>query len=204
MEPAKDFTSYYVDGGKLEEGDSRNGQRHGRWRSWHPDGKLWQECDYQDGELVRTTSLRDESGRETVLEDGEIEVWKACVAKGAGGDVAVYVQLRVPADAKRVTPRDVEHRYQGRVDRAFVVGITDADGKKYEEARSFVYHFGKLTYKLGQEVRPDGFQTNALLRYAQGIHVHRHKDHCDRWFRERGWGAVPVPMPVPVPEAPNQ
>ena len=94
----------------------------------------------------------------------------------------VYVRLTVPADAKRVTPReDGEYLYKSRVEFARVEEIVDREGTQYREARTAIWKSDTTIYKLGEMVHPDQFDPNPQHACGSGIHVHRHQDHCDKW-----------------------
>ena len=118
-------------------------------------------------------------GRETILRSGELTVWKAC--RAANG-LNVIVELKVPAEARRITPFDKKFLFKSRVNHAIVQRIFDQKGLEYKEAKSFVHKGNQLTYHLGQEVRPDGFDDNLMKDCGQGISVHLYQDHCLQWF----------------------
>jgi antitoxin component YwqK of YwqJK toxin-antitoxin module len=45
-----------TDGRLLMEGDVRNGQRHGLWTAYHPNGAVQSRSEYRDGELNGPTT----------------------------------------------------------------------------------------------------------------------------------------------------
>jgi hypothetical protein len=190
---------WYDNGIKSNETTYVNGKIHGMYHSWYKDGSKYFEAMYVDGKLdkinrrwwlsdssiheykngkaIRVVSVLDNKRRECVLPSGDIIVWKACESHGEN----VIVQLKVPKEAKRVTPIDPSN-YKSRVEYAVVQRITDANGNDYKEATSSVYPNKKLVYKVGEEVWPDGFDDNIQKDCTQGIHVQLHKDHCEYWF----------------------
>lgn len=180
------WSRWYPDGERWSQGEFRKGYRHGRTTYWNTDTSLFMVADYDRGKLAKVLSLPDPFGRETVLPDGEILVWKACRRKTEWYDfwsaTNVYVRIRVPADARRVTPYDPEDLYKSRIEYGVVVGIEDAKGNAYTEADSFIYEDAGLHYVVGCEVHPDGYNPDPELGCGQGIHVYRYKDHCTPWF----------------------
>ena len=204
-------TTWYPDGTKFQEGSHKDGKRDGLWKqwhwngqlwfraqyrdnkvvgretSWHDNGQLWYEADHVDGErTMRIVSLHDELGRDPRLPDGDIEVWKVgrnnppTLCNGLNWK-RVYISLRVPADARRVSPFDFDKSYGSRVEHAIVVGIEDAHGNPYTQAYSLIHTVCPLTYVVGQVVRPDGFDPDPTVECGQGIHVVRYKEQCRRW-----------------------
>ena len=175
--------SWYPDGTKACEEFYADGKREGRAVLWNPDGKVTNDVHYKEDRVVSVVSQLDDRGRETVLPDGEIEVWKMC---RASDNTYVYVQIRVPEEARRVTPlQDIgEATYKARVEYGVVVGIQDRDGKAYTEATSFV-HNERMVYRVGEEVRPSTLSMDPNVDCGPGIHVHRHRDHCDQWLPTR-------------------
>ena len=130
-------------------------------------------------QVKKMISLVDDRGRQCVLPPlgTEVTVWKAGVTVG---DVPVYIRLTTPADARRVTPFDIGSCFKSRVEFAKVEQIVGQDGTEYQEAFSFVY--GRMAYRLGEVARPDGFDPDPNEQCGSGIHVHAHRDHCDRWW----------------------
>ena len=163
-------------------------------RTYHPDGREQAVSLWVAWILRRVVSLKDLSGRECALQDGEIEVWKACRATShsveTGIDITfhtdvdtdVYVRIRVPEDARRVMPLTTDSTYGSRIEYGEVVAIVDAGGRSYREAHS-VHSDTPLVYKVGEIVRADGFDADPSKDYSAGIIVHRYRDHCDQWFR---------------------
>lgn len=144
---------------------------------------------YADGKLAKVLSIRDYQDRENVLPDGDIIVYKACKS----GDSHVIVELFVPKEAKRVTPfcteggpycQIVTSCPKSRVEYAIVKRIVNRNGEilNISEATSFVHSEATLVYKIGETVRPDGFNDDITVPCGQGINVHRYPDHCLRWF----------------------
>lgn len=93
-----------------------------------------------------------------------VRVYKLAESVGADGKkVRVVVQLRVLADGRNNFGRqNVANPSQAkyRVEKALVENITDEGMRTYEEATSVFYPFRKLTYRVGEEVVSDDWDTN--------------------------------------------
>jgi antitoxin component YwqK of YwqJK toxin-antitoxin module len=145
---------------------------------------------YIDGKFDRIISLLDTEDRECALpSDEEITVWKACRSNGHD----VTVMLRVPREAKRVTPILDNDCYKSRVEYAFVEKIVDKSGKEYDQAQPFVFASSRknvaplstnIIYQVGEKVIPDRFDPNPMVGCGAGINVHRYQDHCNVWFSD--------------------
>jgi len=171
------------DGSLQVEASYVNGVTNGLYRQWYDtnrhDVKTAYTCyEYKDNHIIRIVSILDHMGRKCVLPLGPLTVWKACQSNG----INVVVELDVPTEAKRITPYDIESRYKSRVDRATVRRVTDRERNDYREAKSCVYKEKCITYTVGQQVIPDGFDENVLNDCGPGINVHRYKDQCEQWF----------------------
>ena len=195
-------TCWHRDGEKEQEGEYRGGKREGTFTCWHPNGRKkqvieyradnsegiitwWDDkgtvvkrIEYQAGRPSKVLTLLDRQGRETVLPAGEITVWKLC---NVGNDAYAYVQIRVPKEAKRVTPADSDGTYKGRVEYGTVISITGQYGGQYQKAWSFVQG-PRTEYTVGQEVRPTFLNEDPGVECGEGINVHVHRDHCDQWI----------------------
>ena len=154
------------------------------------------ECIYTNGTVTALISLFDKRGRDNKLPDGEITVWKLCKINKQPNNfvsedseqnqdlskyVYVYVELLVPATARRITPYPNQH-YKSRVEYAQVTAIIDKDGTRYQEAESFVRKNSILKYKVGEMVHPDKFNGSINESCGAGINVHLYKDQCDVWL----------------------
>lgn len=119
--------------------------------------------------------------------DGDVIVWKAASTPLASGlpRMFVYVELFVPAEARRVSTSayDSEQLKKCRVDRAYVVSITDLYGHRHDVAVSAVFPQNRYSfeYRLNTWVTPDSF--NPLPNYpcGAGINVHTRREFCDQW-----------------------
>lgn len=171
-------TCWFDNGTKSEEGTYHEGILQGLCHRWNRQGTLISLIEYKDNRPQKVVSLVDHNRRENVLPDGEIQVWKACKAGGR----YVYVRLRIPADAARVTPNTLDGTYKSRVEYGVVTEIVDDKGKSYDEAVSCIYMGVPLVYRVGREVRPDGFDPDPSVNCGQGIHVQRYRDQCYQWF----------------------
>jgi antitoxin component YwqK of YwqJK toxin-antitoxin module len=186
-----------------------NGKRNGKHEAWYENGQCDHICEYIDGKLngkyetyniygiklfegefkndvpTNIIAARDNKGRNCILDDGVIEVWKACRSYNNKKCVSVnvYVKLSVPRRARRVTLYNIcGYSSKSRVEYAQVVNIVDEFGNHYEEALSFV-HKNKLVYHVGKIVLPDKFDDNINNKCSHGINVHLYKDQCDQWFK---------------------
>lgn len=165
----------------------------GRDIQYHENGKIQHEIIHKNDSKSSAEVIyaEDEKGNNYALGDGELTVWKLCGVKDSGEcdipeelaeALPVYVELKVPSDAKRMTPLPyLNSNYKSRVEKAFVVSITDMSGKKYTECRSCIYD-NKFVYKVGETVSPDSYNQSAHLDCAPGIHVHKFREHCDQWL----------------------
>ena len=168
------FTNWSPSGEKTLECSYVKGRREGVWTEWTC-GKKSRVLEYKDDVITKVVTLLDDQGRETVLPDGEIEVWKA--GKGFGNN-DVYIKIRVPAEARRVSSL---YR-KARIEYGTVVSIVDREGRKYKEADNFVYDRVSLRYVVGEVVKANGFDADPDQYCGRGIHVHLHREQCDRWF----------------------
>ena len=148
-------------------------------RYW-PSGEVNLVAEYKKGKVVRVVTLRDDKGRDCILPEGELIVWKACAVKTIG----VYVKIMVPKDAPRVTPKDTNETYKSRISHGVVLAIESEDGNQYDSAVSCVYTKERLTYVVGERVAvdEDDFDDDVAVECGAGINVHRYRDHCTKWF----------------------
>lgn len=109
--------------------------------------------------------------------------WKA--VKNANGEKRI-LKLGIPSDARTVIPIDEEYylnNQKERADQAIVMDIQIPDEQDeisvvpHETvAYSYVYSNGPcFEYKIGQLVKPDGFNDNPDIGCSQGIHFFRSK-----------------------------
>jgi len=146
---------------------------------WNEKGEMTSNNSYVKSKVgINNMSILDDKGRECVLQEGAIEVWKLCRVESQ----FVYCKLSVPEDAERVTPNDPEKKYKSRVSKAKVLEIVNDAGEHFKECESCVYDKGKLTYRLGEEVIPYGFNWDVNEPCGAGINVHRYQDHCKQWL----------------------
>lgn len=184
----------FDDEGQKIEAEYHAGKRDGVTTTWDSKGKLKKRVNYKQGKLVRVLSHIDEQGRETVLPEGEIDVWKLCGVWRNGERHYVYVQIRVPKSARRVTPYDRwGTSYKARVEYGTVIAITDLDGhpEPDTEAESCVYleTSSRLTYTVGKEVRASSLDEDPTQSCGAGINVQRYRDHCPQWIPMPTWPA---------------
>jgi len=170
-------TEYSHDGLKSAEKYFKNGELDGLCVEWNKAGIVSSQCEFSKNDLIKVISQKDDDGDETVLGEGELTVYKLCVLPGTL--IPVYVTLKVPAHAKRVTPNSTQ--WKSRVEFAEVMKIHDKDGVEYPEANSFV-HTSQFKYKVGETAIPDNYVDNCNDGCAGGINVHIKQKHCDTWL----------------------
>lgn len=181
--------TYYLSGNKHIERNFKDDVRHGSESEWYEDGKLCHEVSYSNGDFQKVLQLFDAKGRNCVLPDGKIIVWKLAmddfyirrnqILKYQITGNYVYVKLEVPADARRVTVFD-DTTFKSRVERATVLEIVDEKGNHHSSAISCINDL-KITYVVGNVAVPDKFDADPVNKCSHGISVHLHKDHCDHW-----------------------
>ena len=140
---------------------------------WHPGfGERKDVLEYRWGRLARVVSRVDPTGREMVLSQAtELDVWKACQTTD-GTDV--LVRIRVPTQARRVTPFNKTHPHKSRIEYGTVVEITNRDETPH---RGTAHDHAGLTYELGKEVRATTFETDPEIMWS-GISVQLLRDHA--------------------------
>jgi hypothetical protein len=126
----------------------------------------------------RLIMLNDENGRNCVLPNGDINVWKACRAKDG---IDVYVEITVPQQAHRITV--LSNECISRIEFGYVVKIIDKEFNEYDEATSFITIHKPVIYRKGHLCEPNnGYDENKYHKESCGINVHKYKDQCDQWF----------------------
>jgi antitoxin component YwqK of YwqJK toxin-antitoxin module len=192
--------SWYSNGNLQKECYYKKGSLEGRYKTWNENGIPKEDYECKDNIVISVLTLNDEKGRDCMLKEGEIIAWKACKiyherpyvdsdddeydsADEVVDSTFVFVKLLVPADAKRVTTKNSEGRYKGRVSKAKVVEIVDERGNKYDSATSFVFSGLPITYRVDATVLPSGFNSNPDDDCGEGINVHAHKDLCEVWMK---------------------
>ena len=152
--------------------------------------------DKEKGSVSKKLTLNDkiqyEKSGEQVLIDklsnirisNEIIIgWKA--VKNANGEKRI-LKLGIPPDARTVIPIDEEYylnNQKERADQAIVMDIQMPDEEDEISvvpheivAYSYVYSNGpRFEYKIGQLVKPDGYNDNPDVGCAKGIHFFRTK-----------------------------
>jgi hypothetical protein len=172
------------------ETEYKNGNVHGVLTKYYAQ-RGYESIEYNEGKLVRVISFRDNKDRECVLPEGDVEAWKACKHHDNIVDgiiyhtINVYVKLRIPAEAKRVTPHDKQWKFKSRCEYAKVLDIVDREGKHYKEAQSFVCNnVTPLVYTVGHVVHPSKYDPDPEEDCSFGINCHRYQDQCDQWFND--------------------
>jgi hypothetical protein len=156
----------------------------GRWTTYSKEGNISEEYMVKDSLVTAVITIKDEKGRNCILPAGQITTWKACISRGGN---FVYVELLVPADAKRVTPfNEINDRtklkgYKARVSKAKVISIKDKEGNDYTESSAFVFSPHGMMYKVGETIEISDFNDNVSSPCGAGISCHLHRDHCDQW-----------------------
>lgn len=147
-----------------------DGKRHGVW-TYYDRWRACQVVEYKDDVMTKVISKVDIDGRETVLPEGELTVWKA----GKASQNDVYIKILVPKEAGRVSSS-----LETRIEYGKVVSIVDLQRREYTEADRH--------YVVGEMVRADDFDPTSRAR-GRGIRVHRHREQCDQWFVHGAWTA---------------
>jgi hypothetical protein len=177
--------------------------------------ELISEFEMFDDKIIKQ-KLYNNSGKCTNLPDGEIIVWKAgyshssCSSNLVNNNldnnldklspIKVYIKLRVPIEARRVTPfyqppyffhQSHPHyieplRHKGRVEYAYVDDIIDKDGNSYNKATSFV-HSLQFDYIKKSMVKPDSYDDDPNNESSHGINVHLFVEDCDQWFTNKNF-----------------
>ena len=162
-----------------------NAKCDGDYKAYSRSGILLVDMIIKDGRTIEVKSIKDENERECVLQKGTQYVWKACLTEN---NTKVYVKLKVPEHAKRITPCALLSAYLfecrnliSRVDCVHVEQIIDNNGTEYEKAFSPVRKRG-LTYIVGQSIVDEKFNDDANVCCGAGINVCVYKDQCDTWF----------------------
>ena len=95
--------------------------------------------------------------------DGEFTGWKKVDGK--------LIELRIPSDAKRSSAATEKCR----CDKALVVSITDIETG--DEITEVVNHnYTDTTYRVGETVYPDSFDSNRWEECSHGIHFFTNKE----------------------------
>lgn len=164
------------------------------YRRWDDRGNLVVQFRSQRDQIPDVDTLVDDVGRDCILREGELVVYKPCVVgdKADGREPKYgFMRLRVPAEARRVNWLYLSEiskgkDYGARVEFAVVEEITDEDltGGYTTATSQYVPEGAPLTYVVGQTARATEFDENpfCLFRCGVGIHVHRYRDQCLKWF----------------------
>ena len=99
-------------------------------------------------------------------------------------DKRVVITLEIPEDAiTNVKRTNIVHAETAkyRTNKAKVIKIEDIDGKTYEEAVSFQYYNGTLTYNLKQGIRCPDFDMNLEKVCSNGIHFFLSKQMAETY-----------------------
>lgn len=152
-----------------------------------------QEIKFEDKMVVIRNKIIDDKGRNNILKNGNIVVWKMCITING---VFVYVKLRVPEGAERVTPLWNKNNDgippKSRVEYAFVEDIIGKDGNSYDTCYPFVNEYPKVSlnfpYVKGEitkfmDTSNINYIFNNSIEYdcVPGIHVQKYQDQCDYW-----------------------
>ncbi|AYV80748.1 MAG: hypothetical protein Harvfovirus5_52 [Harvfovirus sp.] len=189
-----DFEKYGISNSRderkvlLEKGSCKRGLRDGIYNLYNNEGVLVSSVLYREGKLSKVVLLKGVYGCNFTFQEGEIIVYKACVSEMK----FVFVEIKVPADAGRVT---VFSKWEsiisshGRIERGTVMRIEDQFGKLYDRAHSFVLRddekkkgeYSVLEYKLGEEIKALNYDDDPLKSDVGGIHVHLFPEECLLW-----------------------
>ena len=181
------YNLYYTNGLINSVFNYFKGKKNGSFVSYYDNGKIHVTGIYKNDLIESVTELYDETGRDCLLHEGEITVWKLCKAENK----IVYVELLVPNSAQRITDFDeclsidtIDEKIISRVNCAQVIKIFDDANNEYDNAFSLDLK-NNLTFEVGKQVNVninlnmsnDIFKNNDELN--NGIDV---KMYLDQWI----------------------
>jgi hypothetical protein len=178
------FKSYYSNGNMNEEGTIKKEMLYGNHKLYHPNGKICCEKEYDESGTFKINTLLDEKGRDCMLPEGDIIVYKAggIYNESKSNPINVYIKILVPSSARRMSTVRRDRVIKSRIEYGHVLEIVDEFGVGYRQARNIVHTLIPTFYTVGEKIVPDGFDDDPEKDCAKGIHVHSHKDHCKYWF----------------------
>jgi antitoxin component YwqK of YwqJK toxin-antitoxin module len=169
------YIRWWDNGHKREETDYYNDKPHGRCQKWYYDGKPFVDYEYKFGKVVQVVQINDKKDRDSMLEQGiDIVVWKAGMYK----DTNVYIKILVPIEAKRMTPKESDHKYKSRIEFGVVIDIIDKKEVHYPEA---IDENGKQ-YVPETKIKSVGWSDDPDEIAGSGIVVFKYKDACNIMF----------------------
>ena len=166
--------------GKKEEFyNYKEGKKEGRCLRWYDNGIICADVEYKGDKVIKVKSLRDDQGRDCILSEEDIVVYKAGIT---ADNTFVYISILVPKEANRVTPVNFKESsaIKSRIQFGTVTEIVDKQGKRYKTACSHL-HYTKIIYSVGNTVTPNRFDDNLLTECSYGIHVVKFRDQCQNW-----------------------
>jgi len=137
-----------------------------------------------DNNKIVSQELYDDRGLSINLpEEGEFVAWKVDIDKRGDELRPVAIQLRIPKDAKRLTPyylQGPKGNYTcGRVDRAVVEKIIDNNFNKLQIVQNPIFNQHEI--KVGQTITTDQFNHNKNDIYdGSGINVYLTKEIAEK------------------------
>jgi len=146
---------------------SKNWRPHGEYVEYSGD-KIRFYGEYLYGMLSKIHTSIDAHGRDLVIKDGDVNVWKVCKTKDG---TKVYVKLFVPKGIRRKNVNIVDDTCI--IEHAFVVSIFDKNDKSYTEANNYIYD-NQIDYVVGKTVTAYNYGVD-----NGGIYVHLYQDSCD-------------------------
>jgi hypothetical protein len=155
---------------------NKKGEKEGLYIKYSVHGRKVYEATYKSGVLdgIEKRWWYDESEKIN-------KTFNTC-EHNEGKYKSAYVEILVPEDAKRVTPADTDYSFKSRISHGKVMSIIDEQNNKYDYAVSMIYTDNKVTYRVGEVVFPDEFDSNPEIDCSHGIHVLRYRDQCEKWF----------------------
>lgn len=126
------------------------------------------DADLSDAELHRAYDVQLSIAKTSILPDeGDIIGWKKAYVDGTMLPKSVIVKLLIPADAQRsnATGRKC------RASKARVLDLQDKQGNSLPpDTTAYSGHDTDFTYKKGETIHVENFDTNRWKECAPGIH----------------------------------
>jgi hypothetical protein len=175
------YLSWFEDGNLSCMAHYEKSELEGRCLLWHENGQIAENLEYKKGMITKVLLSYDTKGRDCILREGNKIVWKLGFSKNN----YVFINIYVPSNAKRVTPKQSLGMNISRIEFGIVIDIVDEKGRHYKEAESCIHIRNKLKYVVGELVFPDGYNGYPNVSSGQGISVHLYKDQCKKWLHTR-------------------
>jgi hypothetical protein len=131
-------------------------------------------------ERIDSQKEKEEVLKKTLPKTGSFTCYK--LVESPNGIYGILCKLKVPAHAKRVTPKDGEGK--SRVSEAKIVEMTNlTTGTKVKKGRSIFDE--SFLYTLGDTVKPDSYNPSKTAVCTYGIHVFKKKCDAENYYTWR-------------------